>query len=310
MPIAHNIQTHINSVTQTNYFNNRRETLKFDFDKAQSHPEDPYAGYELTRTYQNNDEDTLTGYRALASARDQNGLTMDKSNPMLAEFASAGRNDPKTSFPYQLGRAFARSNTSNPGIFGQTFDSPLTSTLAGGAIGLGAGALIGWAGNKLNFDTDPTRSGVLGALGGLGLGYLAGHFADKNRQRGLQKSGSMYQDPRNFILEKLQKANDISMVDKAMLASKVRNMSTFEAKSLEASVRSALGIGVGAIIAKYFGLSPAGMLASMFGGAIAMNATGFGGSFGNNFVKAPTASFFGNSAGFKTYNDFFNRNSF
>lgn len=67
----------------------------------------------------------------------------------------------------------------------------------------------------------------------------------------LIKCASVYRDPRNFILEKLQRAKDISLADKALLASKVRDMSIEDAEQLEKRVREALGIGVGQIIADY-----------------------------------------------------------
>lgn len=122
----------------------------------------------------------------------------------------------------------------------------------------------------------------------------------------MYKQSSMYQDPRNFILEKLQRDTSLSMADKAILAGKIRNMAMAQASDLERSVRSALGMGVGALIANYFGMGSMGMLLGGVAGAAAFNSMGFGGntlaqmtrtpSFGTVFDQDPT--------GFSTYNEY------
>jgi hypothetical protein len=94
------------------------------------------------------------------------------------------------------------------------------------------------------------------------------------------KKSSMWQDPRNYILEKLQGAHDISMADKAILASKVRNMNSSEASDLEKLVRSALGIGVGAIIARFLGAGDFGTVVGGLLGAGAAGAMNIGNSLG------------------------------
>lgn len=113
---------------------------------------------------------------------------------------------------------------------------------------------------------------VLGVLGG-GLGGMLGHVRHtnvKNQENVAQhvqdgimhKKAAMYQDPRNFILEKLQSATDISSMMKASLADRVRRLSPQQAQTLAAAVRAAVGFGVGALIAKFLGVNTA------FGGIV------------------------------------------
>jgi hypothetical protein len=55
-------------------------------------------------------------------------------------------------------------------------------------------------------------------------------------------------------------------------------MDTYSANNLEKLVRGALGIGVGAIIAQFFGLGALGTALGAMGGVYAMNAMGVGSS--------------------------------
>lgn len=108
---------------------------------------------------------------------------------------------------------------------------------------------------------------ALGVLGG-GLGGTVGHLRRTNVENQQQvakhvedgimkKKAAMYQDPRNFILEKLQSANDISSAMKASLADQVRRLSPQQAQTLAAAVRAAVGFGIGALIAKFLGTNVA-----------------------------------------------------
>lgn len=192
--------------------------------------------------------------------------------------------------------------------------TPISNTAGGAALGGLLGALGGAAVDYFSDDDEEEESGVnkklIGGLIGASLGGILGYHTnqqDLNRymqgslnppvqsvsspapSAGINKSssvfskqGSMFKDPRNFILEKLQRASDISASDKAILASKVRNMNISEASDLEKAVRAALGIGVGSLIAKFFGLGPMGTLFSSLLGIAGANIMGVGSSLFSN----------------------------
>lgn len=104
----------------------------------------------------------------------------------------------------------------------------------------------------------------------------------------MYKESAMYQDARNFILEKLQGASDISSVEKATLAAKIRSMSTGEAERLKSTVRAAVGFGIGRLIARFFfGARGAG---SFVGGAVGALTSLIAGAVRNN---APNSMFQG-----------------
>ena len=65
----------------------------------------------------------------------------------------------------------------------------------------------------------------------------------------LQKKASMYRDPRNFILEKLQAATDVGLAEKARLAAGIRAMNPEEAKPIAEAVHADMGINTGRVIA-------------------------------------------------------------
>lgn len=150
----------------------------------------------------------------------------------------------------------------------------LPGLLAGGTGGYLLGEGIELAAKHLlpqNHFLNKLRPGVSGlALGliGSGLGGTVGHLRRTNVENQRQvakhvedgimrKKAAMYQDPRNFILEKLQSANDISSMMKASLADQVRRLSPQQAQTLAAAVRAAVGFGVGALIAKFLGTNVA-----------------------------------------------------
>lgn len=152
--------------------------------------------------------------------------------------------------------------------------------IAGGAIGLTGGLLAGLIAKWLTGSGSALKWGLAGGLGGAALGALNGklrlsgienanlrkQFADglRSAENYLSKSAAMFQDDRNVILEKLEAANDVSYSEKAKLAAAIRNLDPYRAKQLAELVRSALGFGVGAIIAKF--LFGAGGTGALFGG--------------------------------------------
>lgn len=228
---------------------------------------------------------TVTGHQALDLVKSHRGtgrLYPDRGFPY-----SPGTNDYRSTFSYQIGSGLRKSFTdpNRPTAFGRLFNTPVTATLGGAGIGLGLGVLGSWLGKRLRLvdkDTDTLWPGLLGAAAGAGLGYLSNKyslFSNQSLPEFMQKKSSMWQDPRNFLLEKLQRANDINAIDKAILAGKIRSMDSYSATNLEKLVRGALGIGVGAIIAKFFGLGAMGTIFSSLGGIYAMNAAGVGNSF-------------------------------
>ena len=203
--------------------------------------------------------------------------------------------DPRNnSLRYKLGRLFDKiSRASADSTVGRILDKGL---LAGGALGAGVGftggALANIITDKLGYPI-PVNLGLLGALGLGGLGAIIGHGRKQLRQKYpfipsdqfvspaelyrfhaspevpafFMKRAAMYNNPRNFILEKLQADNSIGFAEKAKLTASVRNLSVEEAEQLKSLVREALGLNVSTIISRYlFNRDHAG---SLFGGLIA-----------------------------------------
>ena len=231
-----------------------------------------------------------TGTQAVLNTSIKNPYTdrLRVENPELFIQGQRGKRDYRNTASYSIARKLTGHLTDGkPGFFGKNFNTPFTASVAGAAIG-GAGlTLTHWLAKKLGFvdeEADSLWPGLIGAGLGAGLGYFSNkHNVLKKEGSYIEKYASMYQDPRNFILEKLQRSSDLSLADKAMLANKVRNMDRMSATNLEKIVRSALGIGVGAIIAKYFGLGTTGTVLGGLLGAFGANMTGIGNSFFNRY---------------------------
>ena len=226
-----------------------------------------------------------TGLLAKSNIKNPDGSgNLFKTSPVVSG-GSVGTNDYKQSTAYSVasGLRQALTDPNNPTIFGKIFSTPLTATVGGAGLLAGIGLLGSHLGKKFGLlapDTDPLWYG----LGGAAVGGAAGYFSNKYNlfnqapTEGFTKSSSMWQDPRNFLLEKLQRSQDINAIDKALLANKIRNMDHYSATNLEKLVRGALGIGVGTIIAKFFGLGALGTALSAMGGIYAMNTMGVGSS--------------------------------
>lgn len=261
--------------------------------------------FSIRRRYINGETATLTGDRALALADTPEAAKWRQENPakFLKNYYSPM--DARDSNSYAFGQ-FLKNNGEPNGVFGSIADGGiLPGAAAGGVVGAGAGALLGALKKFLTGNGKVSNWALTGAaLGGL-LGGHNGYVrtrhispeaaaanattveglmrqAEKNKlQRenredvdydNLFKSAATYQDPRNFILEKLQAATDATSIDKVKLAARVKNLSRADAERLAALVRSALGFGVGAIISKFvFGASGAGPLFGGLAGVLGAN---------------------------------------
>lgn len=314
--------------------------VKMPTDVSSSNPYEQYKDYKATWRPHAGGKFKRTGFGALAGQRDSYGRPLYRGNQVTRMDAARGLSeDVRDTAIGQLGR-YAKNLSSGDVSKGSLFDtvagSPTGSTVAGAAVGGGLAALLASVAGRFGFDfISPESAALIGA----GLGGAAGYkthrvykydedlvpprlvnsltsWGQKQMMEqaadrlGMEKSqavkrASMYHDPRNFILEKLQRDNELSMADKAALAGKIRNMSLQDAERLETQVRSALGIGVGAMIANYFGMGLTGMLLGAGLGAAAFNTMGFGGNFGSGFVQPNFGTVFEHGGdGFSTYNEY------
>lgn len=205
-------------------------------------------------------EKVLTGADALANASSK----VTGKNSIYAGKLYRGPDDYTEGLSYGMGKLLRQGMMPDPdNHFGP---------VAGGALWGGGGYLLG---KLLEMSTGKSNLGIGGALGGLALGVIRGLMQDKAKAKQdaaekkanvLIEKSAMYADPRNFILERLQGATDISPFEKAQLAARVRQMSWDQANRLKSQVRAAVGFGVGAIIARFLGRS--GFGGTLMGGAV------------------------------------------
>ena len=163
-------------------------------------------------------EDTITGWKAIYSARDKYGDPAYKGPDQM--FAASQRRYPgdiRNSFEWELGQSFKREMQNTHQSVKNFFSNPVGGTIGAAALGAGGLALASWIGDKLGYNTpSPTSSALVGA--GLSSGFYWWLVEAKRRARErklmeskmINKSGSvmekkatLYHDPRNFILEKL-----------------------------------------------------------------------------------------------------------
>lgn len=294
-----------------------RQRLYFTGDEANPSVDD----IKMVYGYPGGAEDTITGWKAIYSARDKNGDPAYKGpNQTFAYSQRRMPGDERNSFSWELGQSLRREMQNTHSSVKKFFSDPVGGTMGAAALGAGGLALASWLGDKFGYNMpSPTSAALVGA--GLSSGFYWWLAEAKRRAREqkqmkdmlLNKSGSvmkkkatLYHDPRNFILEKLQRDTQLSMSDKAMLAGKIRSMSLPDASALEKTVRGALGAGVGMIIARYFGLGVMGTLMGGALGAVASNAMHIGDN-AFEFTRRPSLfnAFMQRGYGFDSYNEFF-----
>lgn len=220
----------------------------------------------------------------------------DPSNRIKDLLIETNPDDPRSSsLKFKLIRKLKRmADDPNPTFVGSILNKgPLVGGASGAAVGFGLGTLGDWILDKINGGPRDSKVSLklLGALSGGGMGTMLGHYRKKYNSSDpysyfgtndsdmisghfdLVKRAAMYKDPRNFILEKIQGARDISFTEKAKLAAAVRSMDRANAEKLAKMVRSALGAGVGALIARYlFGMTS--LRGTMFGGLVGLLGAG------------------------------------
>lgn len=251
----------------------------------------------LERRYPNGEHDVLHGRQAIANANTQAALGWRAHNPMAAYRDSVPRPDAESeSWLYRAGDSVRQmAESPEQSWYGKLFGKgPVAGAIVGGSTGLLGGILANWIAKGLGAKNP--SFGLWGGLAGTALGALVGDERSKTASTrevdpmlmdilanapSFQKSAAMFRDPRNFILEKLQSANDVSPMEKAQLAARVRNLDPVTASRLADAVRAALGFGVGAIIAKFLGGSA---LSGGFGGLLGMAL------FGTMLKKNPYVS--------------------
>ena len=215
---------------------------------------------------------TLSGAEALANAWSPEAKQLRVAYGMtpkdILDNKFYGDDDTRNSFSARTGRWLHNfANDPEPSFIGRIYDS---GPIAGSAVTAGAG----WAAGKLAdmlLGEGAVPKSLIGLLGGGVLGGIVSHIRKKaSADEGMEKESAMFQNPRNFILEKLQGANDLTPIQKAQLANKVRMMDSSSAERLKAIVRAAAGFGVGSLIAKFF-FGATGWKAAMGGvvGAVA-----------------------------------------
>lgn len=289
-------------------------------------PREKYKDLVMYTGYPGSVDNKLTGYTALMSAVDENGEPLYKGeDPVYTAYNARKPGDVRNSFAWKAGQAVQRNlkdlNLPSP------FKSKWGNIITGTALGAGGLALASWLAGKAGLPTvSPTTGAIVGGTAGLlTSAWLNGlknsiplEWYKKQQEKlyqmykpasvntDMEKQATLYHDPRNFILEKLQRDTELSMSDKAILAGKIRQMSLPEANSLESTVRSALGVGVGAIIARHFGLGPVGALMGGMLGGLASNAMRIGNGMFDTFSRPSLYNAFNQGGiGFDTYNQFF-----
>lgn len=220
--------------------------------------------------------DRFTGAKALANYGGAEGQLFRAKDPQAAHRLIRGHNDRRESMGYKVGdwlRSYANNGSHN--IVSRAIgDNPLQGAAVMGGAGFLGGHLANWLLGKLRLVNEGEGKfhwigGALGALGGGTLGYFRGkEHGGWNKMAGFHKEAAMFKDPRNFILEKLQSATDLSMTDKALLAAQVRNMDPRRADRLSGMVRAAMGFGVGAIVARFCGTNLRGTMVGGLAGAL------------------------------------------
>lgn len=236
----------------------------------------------FTITHIDGEKKVLKGKAAVVASNPAKYLLSDDPEEVEALIASHPE-DPRNGKLNKLKRWIYNKLTSKKNtIIGDVLDK---GPIAGGLLGAATGALGGLAADKVLdiVNGGPRDSSVslalLGTLGAGGLGALLGHLRTKPAPY-MDKEAAMFTDPRNFILEKLQGAHDVSFSEKAKLAAAIRSLNQSDATKLAAMVRAAVGFGVGALISKFiFGMR--GFRGTAIGGLVGMMGAGLASMFGS-----------------------------
>lgn len=205
--------------------------------------------------------------------------TFQENNPEASAMMRYRYNATDQSLPYRTG-GYLRDVTTSPSTstVGKIFNKgPLMGALAGGIPAAAIGYLAGVIRDRMTGSSNAGTVGLTAGAIGSALGGLSGYLR--------KESSVMYKDPRNFIMEKLQDANDIDLATRMRLAIQVRNMDKSSAGNLASMVRQACGFGVGAIIAKY--LLGASFMGTVLGGLMGMGVSSYLGP-NSTEVKSPT----------------------
>lgn len=232
------------------------DTHEFFYSGQPGKPED-VSKYLLRITDRYGNQQEYTGRQAKALARGEDGLPLFKNvSPEFRALSARNHHDFRDSYWYKVPLSVNRSLfTDKPTRFGKTFNTPFTASVAGGALGLGGTLLGKFLAEKFGLIPKGSYGWApwAGLAGGTALGYLSnkGNPVSQYRSNNLSKKAG-WVDPRNFILEKLQRTQDIPPFKKAIIASLVRHMEKEEAYELQSLIRQALGIGVGSLLANYF----------------------------------------------------------
>lgn len=213
------------------------------------------------------DKTTLYGQEALYNASSPTAQSLrfryGLDSPIASKhLAFNGFDDPNDTIGARMGKWLHDvAESDKPTLLGRLYNKgPLAGAALTGLAGYGLGALA----DRL-LPPGLVKRKTLGLLGGGLIGTIIGASREKNASV-MEKEGATFQNPRNFILEKLQGAHDISTLQKAQLAAKIRMMDTASAERLKTIVRAAAGFGVGALIAKFF--FGTGTVGTLIGGAL------------------------------------------
>lgn len=244
---------------------------------------DPRTGAAaLTKTWSDGTVDKYTGLDALANHDSPERNLYRRLEPGDSFSRLRRHNDYRNSLAYKAGAGLRNyANSKDRNMFSRLMGD---NALQAGAVLGGTGVLAGLLGNAvlrgLGLADNPKLQWV-GGIGGAIAGGLIGNarsnaleYDARNalmNSMGMTKMSAMYKDPRNFVLEKLMSARDLSASEKAQLAAQVRRMDRPRAEKLSGLVRSALGFGVGAVIAKFFGLNTRG---TVLGGLVGVLGSG------------------------------------
>lgn len=245
-------------------------------------------GLVVNRRYFDGSDFTFTGDRALAMADTPEAAKWRAENPEKALLNSHSPFDSMEEMHPWAYSAREFLNKKEDGILGTFAEKGiLPGAAAGGVAGAGAGALASLLAKLFLGEASTKRwamvGGALGALLGGHNGYVRSNMNKALKDVPFTKASATYMDPRNFILEKLQGATDVSIGEKVKLAAAVRNLNRADAEKLASMVRAALGFGVGAIIAKFV-LGTTSAVGTLFGGVLGALGTSM---IANSLAQTP-----------------------